>query len=81
MGGKDSRLSFELSAKHASALQDIAGKRQIRLAGKVVDGKFSVDFIACNAPFIACNSPFTACNSPFTACNAPFTACNAPFGE
>lgn len=72
--GQESRtsLSFELSAEQEKALAQIAGGRQVRLAGKVVGGRFQVDFVACNSPFIACNSPFTACNSPFTACNSPF---------
>lgn len=72
MGKRNDRLSFALSKEQASALETLAGSRQVRLTGKVIGGKFTVDFVACNAPFIACNAPFTACNSPFTACNAPF---------
>ncbi len=71
-GSKKAPLAFELSAEHAAALETIASGRQVRLSGKVVRGKFAVDFVACNAPFVACNAPFTACNAPFTACNAPF---------
>ena len=74
-------LGFDLTREQTQALGGIAGGRQVRLSGKVVNGRFQVDFVACNAPFVACNAPFTACNAPFTACNAPFTACNAPFKE
>jgi hypothetical protein len=65
-------LGFELTKTQADALGEIAGARAVRLSGKVVGGRFQVDFVACNSPFVACNSPFTACNSPFTACNSPF---------
>lgn len=65
-------ISFDISPEHAKALQTLAGNRQVRLSGVVRNGKFVVNFVACNAPFIACNAPFTACNAPFTACNAPF---------
>ncbi len=65
-------LGFDLTEAQSRALAEIAGGRQVRLSGKVVGGRFQVDFVACNSPFVACNAPFTACNSPFTACNAPF---------
>jgi len=65
-------LGFDLNEAQLRALSEIAGSRRVRLTGKVVGGRFQVDFVACNAPFIACNAPFVACNAPFTACNAPF---------
>lgn len=58
-------LGFDLTPAQAEALGEISGGRTVRLAGKVVGGRFQVDFVACNAPFAACNAPFTACNSPF----------------
>lgn len=78
---KNEPISFKLADEHRRALEALAGGRKVRLSGRVANGEFLVDFVACNAPFVACNAPFTACNSPFTACNAPFTACNAPFGK
>lgn len=70
---KKSSLGFDLTPEQAAALETISSGRQVRLSGKVVRGKFMVDFVACNAPFVACNAPFSACNAPFTACNAPFS--------
>lgn len=65
-------ISFELSDEHKGALQSLAGGRSVRLMGKVVGNKLSVDFVACNSAFVACNAAFTACNAAFTACNSPF---------
>lgn len=76
---KPGPIAFDVHPEHLKALETLAGGRSVRLSGTVRNGKFEVNFVACNAPFLACNAPFTACNAPFTACNAPFTACNAPF--
>jgi hypothetical protein len=64
---RENAISFELQPEHADAIRKLAGGRQVRLAGKVIEGRLSVDFIACNAPFMACNAAFTACNAPFEA--------------
>jgi len=66
-------ISFELSDKHRSAVESLAGGRRVRLSGRVVGGKMVVDFVACNAAFVASNAAFTACNSAFNACNAAFS--------
>jgi hypothetical protein len=60
-----SGINFDLDKAHADALQAIAGKRSVRLSGRVEKGKLVVDFVACNAPFLACNAAFTAVNAPF----------------
>lgn len=59
-------ISFALTEAQQKALQTIAGGRKVQLAGSVVGGRLTVNFIACNAPFLACNAAFTACNAAFT---------------
>jgi hypothetical protein len=56
---RNKSIEFELSPEHEQALRTIAGGRQVRLSGRVVQGSLRVDFVACNAPFLACNAPFT----------------------
>ena len=59
-------IEFALSDEHRKALETISGKdRRVRLSGRVENGKFVADFVACNSAFVACNSAFAACNSPF----------------
>lgn len=60
-------ISFDLSPEHRTAIEKLAGDRSVRLLGKVSGGRFSVDFIACNAAFAACNAAFVACNAAFKA--------------
>lgn len=66
-------ISFDLSDEERRAIETLAGNRQVRLSGRVVNGKLRVDFVACNAAFVACNAAFNACNAAFNACNAPFS--------
>jgi len=65
-------ITFDLSDEHRKAIETIAGGRQVRLSGRVINGKMRVDFVACNAAFVACNAAFNPCNAAFTACNSPF---------
>ena len=58
-------ISFKLDPEHKQAIEALAGSRAVRLSGRVIEGRLSIDFVACNAPFLACNAPFTACNAPF----------------
>lgn len=62
---KSEPITFELSDNHRRAIETIAGGRQVRLSGRVVNGKLRVDFVACNAAFMACNAAFNACNAAF----------------
>ena len=66
-------ISFDLSDEERRAIETLAGNRQVRLSGRVVNGKLRVDFVACNAAFVACNAAFNACNAAFNACNAAFS--------
>ncbi len=66
-------ITFDLSDDERRAIETLAGNRQVRLSGRVVNGKLRVDFVACNAAFIACNAAFNACNAAFNACNAAFS--------
>jgi hypothetical protein len=66
MSSTDDRpIEFELSPEHQQAIKALAGARQVRLTGRVVQGKLRVDFVACNAAFMACNAAFVACNAAF----------------
>lgn len=58
-------ITFELSDNHRRAIETIGGGRQVRLSGRVINGKLRVDFVACNAAFMACNAAFNACNAAF----------------
>jgi hypothetical protein len=66
-------ISFDLSDEERRAIETLAGNRQVRLSGRVVNGTLRVDFVACNAAFVACNAAFNACNAAFNACNAAFS--------
>lgn len=68
-----SGITFDLNDEERRAIETLAGNRQVRLSGRVVNGKLRVDFVACNAAFVACNAAFNACNSAFNACNAAFS--------
>jgi hypothetical protein len=70
-------IAFDLSLKQKRAIETLAGGRIVRLSGRVVGSKVSVDFVACNAPFLACAAHLAAGNTGFTPCNAPLSACNA----
>ncbi len=52
-------IAFDLSEKHRTAIDALAGGRRVRLSGRVVGGKMVVDFVACNAAFTACNAAFS----------------------
>ncbi len=58
-------ILFELSDEHQRAISALAGRRDVRLSGRVEDGQLVVDFVACNSPFLACNAAFRAVNAPF----------------
>jgi hypothetical protein len=51
-------ISFELSDEQVRSLRTLAGKRTVRVSGRLRGNRVDVDFIACNAPFVACNAPF-----------------------
>jgi hypothetical protein len=53
-------ISFELSDEQARALRTLAGKRAVRISGRVRGSHVDVDFVACNSPFLACNAPFVS---------------------
>jgi hypothetical protein len=61
----DAPLSFQLDAEHAEAIRKLAGKRSVRLMGRVESDRLHINFVACNAAFVACNAAFVACNAPF----------------
>jgi hypothetical protein len=63
--GPDTPLSFQLEPGQAEAIRKLAGKRSVRLMGRVENDRLNVNFIACNAAFVACNAAFVACNAPF----------------
>jgi hypothetical protein len=78
-------ISFTLSKEQQAAFETIAGGNTVRLAGRIVGDKVTIDFVACNSPFrpgfTACNTSFSACNTAFTACNSSFAACNTSFAK
>jgi hypothetical protein len=53
-------ISFELNDDQVEALRALAGKRTVRVSGRLRGNRIDVDFVACNAPFVACNAPFVS---------------------
>lgn len=73
--GKDA-ISFKLSDTQRRAIEELAGKRGVRIAGYVDGGEVKIDFIAINAGVIGMSStPFSDPGmAPFIACNGPIEA-------
>lgn len=62
-------ITFQLSSEQASAVEKLAGGRQVRFSGKIVDGQLVVDNIGFaknkfdKAVFAPVNAPFAMANA------------------
>lgn len=61
-------ISFEISQEEARALEQLAGKRKVRLSGQIRKGRLVVD----NASFADEGQIFQGSGNAFVAVNAPF---------
>ena len=73
---EDTAIRFELSDEQRRAIETLAGKRGVRVAGFVDGGQVKIDFIAINAGVVGMSA--TPFNDPGMA---PFIACNGPMPE
>lgn len=73
---KDDAITFKLSNDQRRAIETLAGKRGVRIAGYVEGGEVKIDFIAINAGVVGVSAtPFSDPGmAPFIACNGKFAA-------
>ena len=61
-------MNFQLPAECKQAIKDAAAGREVRLSGKVVNGKLTIDevtFKKGTEAQVSSNRAFTALNAPF----------------
>lgn len=74
--GAQEPISFKLSGEQQRAIQALAGKRGVRIAGYIEGEEVKIDFIAINAGVVGISA------TPFSDPGmAPFIACNGPIAD